>query len=139
MKKFNLYTKTKHQRRKRIEMVINESFNWCINKWGVKQHKYDLFLDVCYKEHMISGLENRAEYCYKYNEITVYPSEHNNIRELIDSVIHEFTHQRQDMSKYFETLNKSGYNDHPLEIEANKIAKKYRKECWYSIKKSVNL
>ena len=139
MKRYNLYTPIKNQRRKRIESVIYNTLNWCIDKWGLKDHEYDLEIDVCYKEHMVSGMDNKAEYCSEFNEIVIYPSEHTNIRDLVDSVIHEYTHHRQDMSQYHEVLHKSGYSDHPLEIEADETAKKYRKECWHSIKHLINL
>ena len=42
------------------------------------------------------------------------------------------------MSNYIKTLLKSGYQNHPLEVEANGVAKKYRKDCWYDIKKEIN-
>lgn len=139
MKQFNLYTPIKHQRRKRIENIIYSTLDWCIDKWGLKEHEYELELDVCYKEHMVVGMTSKAEYCSESNEIIIYPSEHSNVRDLVDSVIHEFTHQRQDMSNYHKVLRTNGYNNHPLEIEADETAKKYRKECWYSIRDYINL
>jgi hypothetical protein len=139
MKRFNLYTNIKHQRRKRIENIIYSTLNWCIEKWGLKEHEIELDLDICYKEHMVSGSDTKAEYCSEWNDMVIYPSQHSNVRDLIDSVIHEFTHQRQDMSDYHKVLTKSGYTNHPLEIEAVETAKKYRKECWYSIRDLINL
>lgn len=138
MKKFNLYTPVKKQRRVRLEKVIYATLDWCIDKWGLKDHNYELILDVSYKEHMVTGESDKAEYDPTHNEIVIFPSQHSNIRDLIDSVIHEFTHQRQDLSNYFEILNKRGYSNHPLEIEAFEVAKKNRTLCWKDIKKIIN-
>lgn len=137
MKRFNLYTPIKHQRKKRINDVINLTIDWCINKWGVS--KVGLCLDICYKEHTPSYIVSKGEYDIEENEIIIYPSNNSNIRDLVDTVIHEFTHHRQDMSKYHKVLLKSGYDNHPLEIESNETAKKYRKVCWYSIRNLINL
>ena len=140
MNQYNLYTPIKHQRRIRVNKIIHHTLDWCIDKWGLNGDRdVELDLDITYREHEHYGNTSKAEYCYEDNEIIIYPNHHSNVRDLIDSIIHEFTHQRQDMSKYIQTLLKSGYQHHPLEIEAMEVAKKYRRDCCCDIKKEINL
>ena len=139
MKKFNLYTPVKYQRRKRINKIIYLTIDWCINKWGINsEHEDILDIDIVYQRDCTNS-ETRGAYNSEMNEIEIFVFNNNNVRMLIDTVIHEFIHQKQDMSNYHTLLKKNGYGNHPLEIEADEIAKKYRKECWYSIRNFVNL
>lgn len=91
-----------------------------------------LWIDVSWKKSECAGL-----YQYQDNEITIFVKEHLTVRDLIDTVIHEYTHYKQPMSKYSKLLKKNGYKNHPLEIEAIHKAKTFRKECWHNIKQSV--
>ena len=134
MKNFNLYTSIKYQRKKRLNLVIFLTLEWCIEKWGLKPHEHQLELIMDYDY----DFDVKAEYTKDLNEIIVYVRNHKNIRDLIDSVIHEFTHQRQNMDDYGKIFKMVGYRYHPLEIEANETAKKYRKCCWLEIKDKIN-
>jgi hypothetical protein len=139
MKKFNLYTKIKHQRRKRIEKIIYLTLDWCINKWGVNsEHEDVLDIDIVY-QRTDNNFDTRGAYSSEMNEIEVFVFNNDNVRTLVDTIIHEFTHQRQDMEDYWKLNATHGYDNHPLEIEAWETAKKYRKECWYSIRDLINL
>lgn len=135
MCKYTLYTRIKGKRKKIVSEIIEEAFNWCINKWGASTSSSDeLWLSISWQKNDTLGLYDIDE-----NEIIVYVKPHLNIRDLIDTVIHEFTHYRQPMYKYSDILKKTGYNNHPLEVEAREKAKTYRKECWQEIKNNLKL
>jgi hypothetical protein len=139
MKKFNLYTKIKHQRRKRINKIIHLTLDWCIDKWGINSDHEDILdIDIVYQKDY-TNTDTRGSYNSEMNEIEVFVFNNENVRALVDTIIHEFTHQRQDMGDYWELNSTHGYVDNPLEIEAWATAKKYRKECWYSIRDLINL
>ena len=134
MTNYNMYTKLKGKRKVTIEKIVGSTLEWCIEKWGLNGKRKSLLeieLDWDSKEGPM------GEYDYQDNLILIYPRNNVNIMDLVDSVIHEFTHQRQKMSKYNKVLKGVGYNDHPMEIEAYEVAKVNRKECWYEIKKKL--
>lgn len=131
--KWSLYTRLKWKRRKDIQAIISEAIKWCEQKWGPNNRRSDvLWIDISWKKSECAGV-----YQYQDNEITIFVKEHLTVRDLIDTVIHEYTHYKQPMSKYAKLLEKNGYKNHPLEIEAINKAKTFRKECWYNIKQNI--
>ena len=76
------------------------------------------------------------------NEITIYPKTSDDVRDIIDTVIHEWVHFLQDNKILLESIEKYKYaiDLNPHEIEAKKIAKKNTKKCWKDIKEEkVNI
>ena len=133
MKKLNLYSSLKYKRKSTIESIIYSSVHWCVKQWGVNNSKSTLLnINIDWDPY-----ENNGEYDFKHNEICIFPKAHKNLRDLVDTVIHEYTHHLQKESTYWKLYKKYTYDDHPYEVEANSVAKKYRKECWYSIKDSI--
>ncbi len=131
MKNYNMYTVIKGKRRVNIEEIIYKTLEWCIDKWGLngrRKNELEIEIDWEVKEGPM------GMYDYQDNLITIFVRNNKNIRDLVDTVIHEFTHQRQNMSQYHRVLKGVGYGDHPMEVEAFSIAMINRKECWYSIK-----
>jgi hypothetical protein len=71
----------------------------------------------------------KGEFCYLFNEITVYWKNITGLEELIRTLIHEYKHYLQSptwMTRYY----KMGYtyDNHPYEEAARK-----EEENWYSI------
>ncbi len=133
MKDFVLYTRLKGKRKATIEKIVELTVKWCVEKWGVNRRRTDmLIVDLNWDESNSMG-----DYDYRENLITIYPRANSNIRDLVDTVIHEFTHQRQKMSTYHKVLKTKGYSEHPMEIEAFQTAKENRKNCWHSLKKNM--
>lgn len=67
------------------------------------------------------------------NECQIYIHNHQTLREITNTVIHEYVHSLQ-RSKTFDKLYEKhqkeiGYEKNPFEVEARDIAKKYEKEC----------
>jgi hypothetical protein len=81
-----------------------------------------------YPHKKIAGL-----YISGSNECLIYINNHLTLREITNTVIHEYVHSRQ-RSKTFEKMYEKhqreiGYEKNPFEVEARDIAKKYEKEC----------
>jgi hypothetical protein len=67
------------------------------------------------------------------NECQIYIHNHQSLREIANTVIHEYVHSRQkckDFDKLYEKHQREvGYEMNPFEVEARDIAKKHEKEC----------
>jgi hypothetical protein len=74
-------------------------------------------------------------YCDQNNWLVINLDVTPNIRMLIRSTIHEYTHSLQNMKEYSLMNKQVGYDSNPFEVEANNSEKKYYKECWSEIKK----
>ena len=123
-------TKLTELNKKKIKKIVNLTIMWSIKEWGLnKRRKNILTVDFSWDEN-----EDMGRYFSSENKIVIYPKMIRNIRDLIDTVIHEFTHQMQSLSNYNLILSKTGYKDHPMEIEANEIALENRAKCWKEIK-----
>ena len=83
-----------------------------------------------------------GEYTLEENEIIVYPKRNINVRDLIDTVIHEWTHFLQDNKKLEKSLKKYKFavDLNPYEKEAVEAANKWVEKCWKDIKEGkVNI
>ena len=81
--------------------------------------------------------DDMGEYRYWDNEIIIYYNNCGNVEHLIRTILHEWKHQLQPMSKYERMLDEHGYEEHPFEKEAEAAEEKY-KEVWMSIKPFIN-
>ena len=81
--------------------------------------------------------EDMGEYRYWDNEIIIYYNNCGSVENLIRTILHEWKHQLQPMSKYERMLDEHGYEEHPFEKEAEAAELKY-KDVWMSIKHFIN-
>jgi hypothetical protein len=79
-----------------------------------------------------------GEYRYWDNEIIVYYNNCRTVGNLIRTIVHEWQHQLQPMTKYEKIHNEVGYEEHPFEKEAEAIEKKNYKQVWKHIKPTIN-
>lgn len=109
---------------------------WCRTNMGTnRRKKYDP--TITYYKSMEGDLD-MGEYRYWDNEIIIYYNNCGNIKNLIRTIIHEWQHQLQPMTKYEALDAKHGYRKNPLEIEAEAAEEKYYKELWMNIKTKLN-
>jgi hypothetical protein len=59
------------------------------------------------------------------------------IRELIATIIHEWTHHLQPVRSKYKKW-KGSYKKNPLEVEAYRAEALYTSPCWKAIKDKVN-
>lgn len=69
-------------------------------------------------------------------EIVLYVNNHQQVQELIDTSLHEVIHYKQYLSnpksfekEYHQLLSSIGYQHHPMEEEARKLAAEYAPAC----------
>jgi len=103
-------------------------FDWCIEKYGKSKYNREL------PEIEFKNGDYYTEGCMAfYDEIesTIFidKSMHHDLYELASSIIHEYTHYKQNMRHYQILSLYLPDSKHPMEIEAYKIANKDAKKC----------
>ncbi len=114
-------------------------YNWCKQQFGRStiNGNYPQFIfhrTVIDKEY--AKCLGQYDPCLNSIEVFQQPFINKNRRFLtfINTIIHEFTHYHQDIKvKYWKLDEIYKYNDHPMEIEANKVAKKYQYICYQEV------
>jgi len=104
-------------------------FNWCIDRYGLsKYQEHDPYLIFEYNDLYINHL--KGEYESYDNELFTYFGEIEDIIDLVKTVIHEYRHYLQHpvwFQRYYR--NGKSYENHPYEVEAEKVAKRDWKKC----------
>lgn len=116
-------------------------FRWCKDHYGPSRFNKIKTLKFLFKDNLVDD-DDRSQlygvYCPIKNGITVNLPAHDSetILSLIDTIIHEYTHFKQDIKvmypKYFDYYK---YNDknHPYEITARYRANKDRWLCYREV------
>jgi hypothetical protein len=108
---------------------------WCRLNMGINSRKKYQPLITYYKS--LDEDSDMGEYRYWDNEIIVYYNNCGNVENLIRTILHEWQHQLQPMSKYEKVLDEVGYEEHPFEKEAEAAEEEY-KRVWMYIKPVIN-
>jgi len=109
---------------------------WCRTNMGINNRKKYQPVITYYKS--MKGDEDMGEYRYWDNDIIVYYNNCGTVANLIKTIVHEWQHQLQPMSKYEKIHDEVGYEEHPFEKEAEAVEQKYYKQVWIDIKPTIN-
>lgn len=97
------------------------TLEWCIARYGPSIHNDLSTLDL----KLRSGLEFMGEYDFEENTIFLNPTRHKTLKEWVNTIIHEYTHFKQDIdgmyTKYYMKYGRT-YENHPHEVAAERIA-----------------
>ena len=67
------------------------------------------------------------------NQIVVYVNTHTHLKELTNTIIHEYVHSTQKnrtFNSMYDHYNQSvGYQNNPFEIESRKVSEQYDNQC----------
>lgn len=133
MPKININTKIERIGRSEAVRICNMAMRWCRRHLGVnKRRKYQPVWTIRRGniEHLV------GEYDAECNEILIYWDQCDNVEEIINTTIHEWTHQLQPiLANYRKYTN---YQTNPYEVEARMNETLYTRECWNTIKQKVN-
>lgn len=122
--------------RKEALRIGRQAERWCKENMGVnKRKKYEPTITY-YKSLPTDSC--MGEYRHWDNEVIVYYNNTPTIKDFIQTIVHEWQHQLQPMSKYEAMLDEHGYEEHPLEIEAEAAELRYYKPLWIAIKPKLN-
>jgi len=118
----------------KIRKISNIILKFCQETFGVGRNKLYPMFSLSYKDN--TGLF--GEYDGVENLITIYVKECKTISMLTSTIIHEWTHSKQNIiGKYNKLLKKFGYENHPMEIEACETEKKWNRKALNYMKKNL--
>ena len=109
--------------------------NWCWDNLGSSKFQSYKKPDIIY-DWVASDLV--GEWISTNNEIIVYVNEIDNLKEFIQTIIHEYVHYLQSpiwYSRHWNRKPNQKYFDHPYEAEAEEVAVTYWKVCKKEIMK----
>jgi len=117
-----------------ISKIAKETIMFCSSALGVNVSKPLPSVSVIKR-----GRSSRyGEYDYVKNKITIYYNICVDVRTMIKTIIHEYTHYTQNIEGlYFKMLEKYGYDAHPQEIESRMNEILYYSDCWNHIKNRI--
>lgn len=117
---------------------VNEVLRWCMKNMDYPTgHKYYPQVKICYYKTK----RNRfGDYASNTRLIRIFINNHSSVEELIDTIIHEYTHYldmpfQKDQKEYNRYLKQKGYYDNPFEINARETANKYTSICFKEMKR----
>lgn len=110
---------------------INQVIEWCKqNLEPPKYHKYYPVVEVLYYKNQ----KRNGAYLPSNLTIKIFVNNHQNIEELVETIIHEYTHYLQmprkvDQLNYAKYNKSKGYFENPYEVEARERAALYTPYC----------
>ena len=116
--------------KEKVQNIIDEVFPKIEKHYGFSKFQectpyVELHKNIYEKysgEDGASGDEDgcHAEYCHDMNEISIYYPNMKSKEDVIRSIIHEYTHYRQDHKLFKQYRQMYSYDENPIEIEAHK-------------------
>jgi hypothetical protein len=131
--------------RKKVLLILD----WCITRFGISRFHDDYPELRVYKSRGSSGYENKKSgLCGTYGSgvITIYLGSNHSVRELCNTVIHEYKHyllNHDEYEKIEKKLEKSGisseelYTKHPHEKSAVRMENKYGDICYAELRNQL--
>lgn len=109
---------------------VNKIVDWCIKTYGKSKYNKE-FPEVHYRSRYYLDEDANTLAFYDDTDGVIYinKDEHKSLRTLANSIIHEYTHYKQNMKHYDVLSTYLPYNKNPMEIEANEVAKRDTKKC----------
>ena len=115
--------------------IVSLTVGWCKKFFTpphIKRHN-----PLCIMIHNTPSHNVYGQYCEKNNWLTINLSKCKNVKDIMMTTIHEYTHLCQDLKEYSVMTKEVGYNDNPFEIEARFNEDTYYTNCWRSIKNKI--
>ena len=124
-KKWHKNTSLKWKRKKDVEQLTFTVANWCMHNLPSNEKLPKLWIDWKRQQRCY------GEYDYTDNEIIVYPLIHEKVKDIIDTIIHEWIHFLQDTEELIDSIKRYKHfkNANPKELEAIELAEKNTKKC----------
>ena len=128
-----LDTKTKKLSKFEIKSIVNHTLNWCSDNMCINnRRKYKFQISV---KKQVTGDKRYGEFNCISNKMTIFYDNCDNVKDIVTTVIHEYTHYLQPVRSYYGVLAKLyDYDYHPMEVEARRNEKFYYKKAWRYVK-----
>lgn len=130
--KMYLNTPTSDMTSPQIRGVVGQTISWCEKNLGTKPSRQGSL-----KFKVISGkIPAYGAYDYRNNTIFIYRNHTSDVKMVVRTVLHEYTHFLQNLRHYNLVLSRVGYTNHPQEVESFGTEKMYS-NCWKNIKNKL--
>jgi hypothetical protein len=107
---------------------VDKIYEWCKKRYG--RSKYNgRYPDVVFRKGDYYDGEEWGYYDEVDKCIYINRDKHETLQDLIDTMIHEYTHYLQNMHHYQIIALYLEHDEHPMEIQANAVADKDGIEC----------
>lgn len=121
-----------------IRRVVSCTINWCKENMGENHRRANTFSYSVKKQSPAEVKTINAQAMGVFNpsknKLIIFHNNNDDIRDLVQTTIHEYTHYLQPISKYYKFFDKLyGYYNNPFEVAAFGNEKKYYKKAWRSI------
>ena len=115
------------------------ALEWCNIHFGkCKRKRRELIFELNPKKK-INKRAYYGYYCFYRNKLTVCINNCETLLDIVQTVIHEYTHYLQSRTKYEYYLKVYSYSTNPYEKEAKKNELIYGKECLKTIKNQLKI
>lgn len=121
--------------RKDVVRIGKMAETWCRKYMGLNNKK-QLGILVSYLQSY-EGDTDMGEYDPQEHSITIYYNNVDNVKELLQTIIHEWTHSLQPLTSKWKEYNDTSYSRNPYERQAYASEELYS-ELWASIKPKLN-
>ena len=116
---------------------IREVIRWCVGHFGLppRSRTWPRVALRYYKHRKVMGT-----YQQRSKLITVYWGSHADLREVVNTVIHEYQHfldirSGKDDRAYDKEIKEVGYQDNSFERKAREVANRWQKACLKEMEK----
>lgn len=122
--------------RKDIVRIGKMAETWCRTHMG-ENNKKAYRICVCYWRCLFEDDTDMGEYDPQEHTIFIYYKNISTVKELLQTIIHEWTHSIQPLASKWKEYNEVVYSRNPYEREAYKSEELYS-DMWASIKQKLN-
>lgn len=148
--KITASTPIKNLTSKELITVVNNTVQWCFDNLkqprrhrvfaGIKLTMPMMHVFISHKRGYALNPKNnsRGEYNPFINQIIIVKNNIDSFEELVDTIIHEYTHSTQSLGSYAKKSLKYGYFNNPFEVEARTVAAIHTDDCVFDVCKKLN-
>ena len=135
---------------KELTTVVINTVQWCFDNLkqprrhrvfaGIRLTMPEMHVFISRKRGFDLNPKNncRGEYNPFINQIIIVKNNIDSFEDLVDTIIHEYTHSTQTLGSYAKKSLKYGYYDNPFEVEARTVAAIHTDDCVFDVCKLLN-
>lgn len=115
-----------------------QAIKWCEYNLGINERKRKKLEVIISDRKRKSGkFVYYGNYCFYRNKMVIYIENCKSLKEIVSTIIHEYTHYLQSRTKYEAYEEYYYYSNHPYERQARRNEIKYTKICLSFIRKKL--
>ena len=117
--------------------ITKMALEYCVKTFGLSKFNGSIPNMIVKRNRLKDDKRCRGFYSAAINTIVIFPIAHTSFIDVVNTVIHEYTHYLQDLEMYNIFYRSYGYDAHPQEIEADTVATEHQWMCKNYIKEKM--